>query len=247
MKKLLIIFLSLWIYFQSYTFSVCIQWSWECNDTINPKNVQDDIIIKLLLDSWEIEATKDEVENFWLEQIKAYYRALNNWITTQKSVRDANLWWYITREEMAKMISNYTINILWKTPDTTKTCLFIDSNINPALVESVTKSCQLWLMGQWVTSFRPKDSVTRAEFWTVLSRALWWSKNEWWSTYYENHLKALKSEWIMNKIDTPMNKEIRWYVMLMLMRSHEPDYAQSYNDEDYTEYDDISYVIEMLD
>ena len=35
--------------------------------------------------------------------------------------------------------------------------------------------------------------------------------------------------------------------MLMLMRSHEPDYAQSYNDEDYTEYDDISYVIEMLD
>ena len=178
---------------------------------------------------------------------QAYKWAYENKITTMDSIKKANMKWNITREEMAKMISNYAINILWKTPDTTKTCLFIDSNINPDLVESVTKSCQLWLMGQWVTSFRPKDSVTRAEFWTILSRALWWDKYEWWSTYYENHLKALKSEWIMNKINTPMNKEIRWYVMLMLMRSHEPDYAQSYNDEDYTEYDDISYVIEMLD
>ena len=244
MKKLLIIFLSLWIYFQSYTFSVCIQWSWECNDTINPKNVQDDIIIKLLLDSWEIEATKDEVENFWLEQIKAYYRALNNWITTQKSVRDANLWWYITREEMAKMISNYAVNILWKTPDTTKDCLFIDSNINPDLVKSVTKSCQLWLMGQWVSSFRPKDSVTRAEFWTVLSRALWWNKNEWWSTYYQNHLKALKAEWIMSKIDTPSSKEVRGYVMLMLVRSTDENARITDNANTYNQ---ISDVIEMLD
>ena len=178
---------------------------------------------------------------------QAYKWAYENKITTMSSIEKANMKWNITREEMAKMISNYAINILWKTPDTTKTCLFIDSNINPILVESVTKSCQLWLMGQGVTSFRPKDSVTRAEFWTVLSRALWWNKNEWWSTYYENHLKALKSEWIMTKINTPMNKEVRGYVMLMLMRSYEPDYIQSYNDEDYIEYDDISYVIEMLD
>ena len=178
---------------------------------------------------------------------QAYKWAYENKITTMSSIEKANMKWNITREEMAKMISNYAINILWKTPDTTKTCLFIDSNINPNLVKSVTKSCQLWLMGQGVTSFRPKDSVTRAEFWTVLSRALWWNKNEWWSTYYENHLKALKSEWIMTKISTPMNKEVRGYVMLMLMRSYEPDYIQSYNDEDYIEYDDISYVIEMLD
>ena len=52
----------------------------------------------------------------------------------------------------------------------------------------------------------------------------------------------------MNKIDTPMNKEVRGYVMLMLMRaSSETDYTQYYDDEDYAEYDDISYVMEMLD
>ena len=150
---------------------------------------------------------------------QAYNWAYQNKITTQSPIEKANMQWEITREEMAKMISNYATNILWQAPDTTKTCLFLDSNINPDLVQYVTESCQLWLMGQWITSFKPKDFVTRAEFWTVLSRALWWNKNGWWSTYYENHLKALKSEWIMKKINTPMDKEIRWYVMLMLMRS----------------------------
>ena len=244
MKKILISFLCLLVLSQSYMYSICIQWSWGCNDTINPKEIQEDIIVKLLLESWEIQATKEEVEKYWLEQIKAYYWALNNWMTTQQTVKSANLWWYITREEMAKMISNYAINILWKTPDTTKTCLFIDSNINPGLVSFVTKSCQLWLMGQWVTSFRPKDSVTRAEFWTVLSRALRWNKNEWWSTYYENHLKALKSEWIMTKISTPMNKEVRGYVMLMMMRS--ADNSTKSQQKSNTD-NQISEVIKMLD
>ena len=160
------------------------------------------------------------------------------------SIDKANMKWNITREEIAKMISNFATNTLWKTPDTSKPCLFIDSNINPDLVESVTKSCQLWLMGQWVTSFRPKDSVTRAEFWTVLSRALRWNKNEWWSTYYENHLKALKSEWIMTKIDSPMNKEVRGYVMLMLMRN--TDENAKFRDNTSAD-NQISEVIEMLD
>lgn len=150
---------------------------------------------------------------------QAYNWAYQKDITTQNTIEKANMKWKITREELAKMISNYSINILWKIPDTTKTCLFSDSNINPDLVQSVIKSCQLWLMGQWITSFKPKDFVTRAEFWTVLSRVLWWDKNEWWSTYYENHLKALKSEWIMNNVSSPMDNEVRWYVMLMLMRS----------------------------
>ena len=174
----------------------------------------------------------------------AYNRAYSKWITTQPTIDNANMKGKITREEMAKMISNYAINILWKTPDTTKSCYFLDSNINPDLVQYVTKSCQLWLMGQWVTSFRPKDNVTRAEFWTVLSRALWWSLNEWWITYYQNHLKALKSEWIMNNISSPMDKEIRWYVMLMLMRS--VDNTTKSQKKSNTD-DQISDVIKMLD
>ncbi len=170
---------------------------------------------------------------------QAYNWAYQSEITTQSSIEKANMWWKITREEMAKMISNYAINILWKSPDTTKSCLFSDSNINPDLVRFVTESCQLWLMWQWITSFKPKNFVTRAEFWTVLSRALWWDKYGWWNTYYESHLKALQCEWIMKKIDMPMDNEIRWYVMLMLMRS--VNQKTDYND------DQISEVIQLLD
>jgi hypothetical protein len=149
----------------------------------------------------------------------------------------------ITREEMAKMVSNYATNILWKAPDMTKSCFFIDSNINPDLVQFVTKSCQLWLMGQWLTSFRPKDFVTRAEFWTILSRVLWWDKNEWWSIYYEKHLKALKDAWIMNNISLPLDKEIRWYVMLMLMRSVNKMNINNWKSDD----NQILDVIQLLD
>ena len=176
-------------------------------------------------------------DSYTQELETAYNWAYSKWITTQSTIDKANMKGKITREEMAKMISNYAINVLWMIPDTTRSCFFLDSNINPDLVEYVTKSCQLWLMGQWVSSFRPKDNVTRAEFWTLLSRALWWNQNEWWITYYQNHLKALKAEWIMNNISFPMDKEIRWYVMLMLMRSFQVNYyIIDENDEKYPEW-----------
>ncbi len=154
-----------------------------------------------------------------IEFQEAYSRAKANEITTMNTIESSRMNDWLTREEMAKMISKYAINILWKTPDTSKSCYFLDSNINPDLVQSVIMSCQLWLMWQWVSSFRPKDSVTRAEFWTVLSRLLYWNKYEWWEKYYTNHLKALQNNWIMNNISNPNMKEIRWYVMIMMKRS----------------------------
>ena len=58
----------------------------------------------------------------------------------------------------------------------------------------------------------------------------------------------------MNKIETPMNKEVRGFVMLMLMRSYDSDSIQSYDDDRYEyeyipskEDDQISYVIGMID
>lgn len=220
MKKTLIIAWLLWVIISFNCFSACIEW--ECNDTINPKEIPSDQDIELWLSSWLIKATSEEVDKYWLEQIKAYYRSLNNWITTKESVKEANLWWEITRAELAKMISNYAIEVLWKEINTENECNFndISAELDTKYDNGITHSCQLWLMWQNIKDFRPNDWVTRAEFWTVLSRTLWWNKNEWGTTYYENHLKALKSEWIMTKINTPMNKEIRWYVMLMLMRSN---------------------------
>ena len=242
---------SIYVFVENANFHLLFYWKWCTHSYIGIGVLFFEFLMKriliIIVSGILVTSTFCIWAEYSSELQQAYNRAYENKITTMSSIEKANMRWNITREEMSKMISNYAVNILWRTPDTTKSCFFVDSNINPDLVEFVTKSCQLWLMGQWVTSFKPKNYVTRAELWTVLSRALWWDKNEWWSTYYENHLKALKLEWIMNKIETPMDKEVRWYVMLMLMRSYEPDYIQSYDDEDYTEYDDISYVMEMLD
>lgn len=161
------------------------------------------------------------------EEQAAYNYAFKNKITTMWSIDRANMWWNLTRVAMAKMLSNYAINVLWLKPDTSKDCYFSDisSSLDYQYDNWVTKSCQLWLMGVWIDKFYPNWIVTRAEFWTVLSRAL----NAKDTTklnimnsaipYYSEHLNYLKEEWIMNNISNPTSFERRWRVMLMLMRA----------------------------
>ena len=69
--------------------------------------------------------------------------------------------------------------------------------------------------------FRPNDEVTRAEFATALSRMLYSTLDGEYkatSKYYLNHMKKLKEEKIIT-YDNPNIKELRGYVMIMLMRS----------------------------
>jgi len=75
-------------------------------------------------------------------------------------------------------------------------------------------------MGVNITHFNPNGEMSRAEFGTVLSRILrgnTYNTNT--GNYYEHHLNKLKNSQIMNDISNPIAKEIRGYVMLMLMRT----------------------------
>ncbi|HBB04410.1 TPA: hypothetical protein DCZ39_06020 [Patescibacteria group bacterium] len=82
-------------------------------------------------------------------------------------------------------------------------------------------SCQLGLMGVGITDFNPNGGVTRAEFGTVLSRALYGNTyNTTGNMYYTNHLNALKANNVITNTN-PRLKEVRGYVMLMLMRAAE--------------------------
>ena len=155
-----------------------------------------------------------------IEIQNAYYWALGKSITTITPIDNANLDWYITRQQMAKMISNFAINVMKKDPNYSKTCRFMDTDISEWLLPYVTTSCQLWLMWQWINKFNPRSVVTRAEFWTILSRVLWWDKYDKWKryTYYEKHLKALQEAEIM-KDNIPLQLEVRWFVFIMLMRA----------------------------
>ena len=60
--------------------------------------------------------------------------------------------------------------------------------------------------------------VTRAEFGTALSRMLYGLADWEWDLWYKTHLDKLMEDKIIT-VDTPDLQELRWYVMIMLMRS----------------------------
>ena len=154
----------------------------------------------------------------------AYDWAYSKSITTMSPIDNANMYGAITRAELAKMLSNWAMNVKGLTPDESLACEFTDiDSVKGDLHEFIKTSCQLGLMGQGITAFRPYDTISRAEFGTALSRALWGSQYENTGTpYYAKHLDALKAAGIMTQINNPESRdEIRGYVMLMLMRSEE--------------------------
>ena len=160
------------------------------------------------------------LSNWYTRELNdAYTFAFKNGITTMKSIDQANMNWSLNRIAMAKMLSQYAINILKKTPDTSKKCNFWDvsSDLDKQYNDWVTLACQLGIMWVNITNFRPNDEVTRAEFGTALSRMLF-GLADWTDYYYSTHLAKLKREKIISN-DDPTLKELRWYVMLMLMRS----------------------------
>ena len=150
----------------------------------------------------------------------AYTWAFKNGITTMDSIEKADMNAPLTRIAMAKMLSQYAINVLGRTPDTTKVVPAfpdVSAELDAAYNSWVTLAYQLGIMWINIDKFRPFDLVTRAEFGTALSRMLY-DTADWEKAYYETHLAKLMEEKIIT-VDTPDMQELRWYVMIMLMRS----------------------------
>ncbi len=166
------------------------------------------------------------VEWYSQEILDAFEFAYSKQITTQCPISDADMGWTLIRKHLAKMISEYAIQEVWKKPDTNKVCVFKDiQNESSEMKKYAILACQLWLMGidwNWNPNenFNPNEKVTRAMFWTAFSRLLYWdryNKSSWKRRTF--HLEALRINWIMSKIDTPNDYEQRGYTMLMFMRS----------------------------
>jgi len=154
------------------------------------------------------------------ELIWAYNYAYNIGITTMPTIDQANMNGKLLRSHMAKMMSKYAMEVLNLVPNTGKLCTFDDISWQTEEMKGfILQSCQLWLMGVEVTSFNPTWEVTRAQFGTVLSRAMYGEVNNGWEPYYVKHLTALQASWVMKDISKPNNLEIRWYVMLMMQRA----------------------------
>ena len=170
-------------------------------------------------------------DSFSTEFKDAYWYAYTNWITSAKSIDDADMNWGLTRIAMAKMMSNYAMNLLWLEADKSRNCSFKDvsTELDTKYGNWVTLACQLWLM--WISddgsvskNFNPYGVVTRGQWATVFSRALSkanWEPVEEWTPYYEPHMSYLKSKWIIKSTTNPSyaSDERRWNAMLMLKRS----------------------------
>lgn len=150
----------------------------------------------------------------------AYQWAYENEITSQPTIEMANLNSYVTRWQLAKMMSSFSAHVLNKVPNTWLNCDFNDvGNVDPYVKLGIIQACQFWLMGQNVKNFRPSDTVTLWEFWTILTRAIWWDDFQWWEPYYKKSLEVLKKLWIVDDISAPLVDQKRGWVMVMLMRS----------------------------
>ena len=170
-------------------------------------------------------SSQNDGKSYTQEFQEAYEFAHEKWITTMPTIQEAQMNWKLTRIAMAKMLSQYAISVLWQKPANIVTPKFNDvtDKQNSDYDDWVTLAYQLWIMWQNMPNnkFRPNDEVTRAEFATALSRMLYHTSDwEYKSTdkYYTNHMKKLVQEKIITNDDAKM-KELRWYVMIMLMRS----------------------------
>lgn len=161
------------------------------------------------------------------EENAAYLYACENDITTIRNINDARLQDPLTRAELAKMLTQYTVSHVDKRPDTTKDCSLFNmstAHYTDDLPGYMTLSCQLSIMGVHpdytpLSDFMPDKTVSRAEFGTVFSRILRGDIHEGTDqAWYQKHLAALKEAKIMTDI-TPDLTELRGWVFLMMYRS----------------------------
>ena len=179
------------------------------------------------------------------EQIAAYEWAFNNGITTINDIDKARLPDWLTRAELAKMMSQYMTKVLWKTPTETEKVEYADVDESLGDLADFIQVAYaykiMWIDGNGnaLENFNPSGLVTRAEYATVFSRVLYgdkYNKSEW--NYYDAHLEALKEAGILTNT-TPTIQEVRGWVMLMMYRSEntkvEADTSETNTEETTTE------------
>lgn len=173
-------------------------------------------------ENWEIILPK-----YSQELIDSYLWWHNMWLIKAPTIEKANMGNNLTRKQLAKIISIYSIKVLKKEINTGFACEFEDLEYFWQEDQLFAKvACQLWIM--WLNSdgtpnhiFNPNGKVTRAEFGTAFSRLLYGNRNNTDDTTqrYTKHLQSLKNDGIMKKIEVPHMKELLGNVFLMLNRA----------------------------
>ena len=154
----------------------------------------------------------------------------------------------LSREEAAKIFSNFAINVLCRKPDTNLSVNYSDvENANPTLKPYITLAYQLGVMkgsGMGDGKFRPKEYISKAEVNAVLIRMILKSyldenksENKVWYTEYN---KVATDLGIINQ-GAGAEPVLRNNVALMLFRAYK-NQVFDWRDVDY-----FSYVLKSRD
>ena len=154
----------------------------------------------------------------------------------------------LSREEAAKIFSNFAINVLCRKPDMSLSVKYSDvENANPTLKPYITLAYQLGVMkgsGMGDGKFRPKEYISKAEVNAVLIRMILKSYldenksgNKMWYTEYN---KVATDLGIINQ-RAGAEPVLRNNVALMLFRAYK-NQVFDWRDVDY-----FSYVLESRD
>ena len=182
-------------------------------------------------DIWDdVIITQRDISTYAEEVIDAYKWAYENDITTLKILEWANPNDDMIRWYMAKVVVNYAVNVLWEErPEALPWyCNWMDKEDDWGSAEIkfyAKNACALWIMWINMKEFMPNKKVTRAEFWTIVSRLLWWDKYDVKNAtkknpYYIKHLEALRRNGIITQIENPTKRiEKRKWVWVVLKRT----------------------------
>ncbi len=153
-----------------------------------------------------------------------------NWLTKFTNATDFMATKSLRRDEATKFFVQYATEILWRTPDTSKTsCNFSDlSKARPDLKDLIKESCQLGLF-QWTNwKFMPTQSLTNAQAITVLIRMIDGQKDETQGHFAQKYFEKAQELWIMNwlLLNSTANFDkltTRWEVGILLYNSSNLD------------------------
>ena len=169
-------------------------------------------------------------------------------MTMFDSVDDYDPYRNLSREEAAKIFSNFAINVLCRKPDLNLKVNYSDvENANPTLKPYITLAYQLGVMkgsGMGDGLFRPFDKITKAEVNAVLIRMILKayldesrSENK---TWYDEYNKVATNLGIINQ-GAGAQPVSRNNVALMLFRAYK-NQAFDWRNVDY-----FSYVLNSRD
>ena len=128
----------------------------------------------------------------------------------------------LTREQAAKIFSNFATKVLCRQIDTTRETSYIDiDGANTTLKPYITMAYQLWLMKWSNGNFRPFDIITKAEFNAVIVRMILntYLPEDTGDTWYSEYNKVSTTLGIITQAtsDTPI---LRKNAAVMLLRAY---------------------------